>query len=576
MPSNLLRLLLCFPLIVVLVLLTPSIAEGGEAPSATRVRAYAIVVGNNSAGSGQEPLRYAESDAKRVLSVLSELGGYQLQKSALLLSPSPSELWIALDAAQREIALDAKDGRDSVLFFYYSGHARSTALDLGPSRVTLADLRARIEMVPASLRVVVLDACQSGAISQIKGAVAAEDFSTNSIASLDMNGLAIMASSTGAELSQESERLKGSYFTHHFVSGLRGAADADQNGLVTLRESYDYAYHGTLLTSATSAVGMQHATLETDLRGKGDVTLTRPAAAEANLSLPKGLGGSFLVSKGDRVVAEIHKPNGQESIVALPAGRYSVLVRTGKGMLQRCPANLRSRGTTRMSTTDCVVVALEGGTKKGATLSGSSQGAPGSSVPVALLEESGPKWSVEVGFTSRLGSSDAYTRTLETFGYSRDQSFIPLQFHLSAKLYRRVGPHLQLGTSVGRTELDAYTRRTDGASHHSMRWQTWQASALARLDHRISRDRVQFYAEATLGLTRAKSELAEETQMSTSQETQYGYSASGSVGIILMFLENAGLAASFGYGVSPTLKNELGDVHTDAAWTSGLHFRARF
>jgi hypothetical protein len=64
---------------------------------------------------------------------------------------------------------------------------------------------------------VVLDACQSGAFSGVKGASAAGDFSISSVRDLHSSGVAVMASSTGSELSQESSELKSSYFTHHLL-----------------------------------------------------------------------------------------------------------------------------------------------------------------------------------------------------------------------------------------------------------------------------------------------------------------------------------------------------------------------
>jgi hypothetical protein len=40
-------------------------------------------------------------------------------------------------------------------------------------------------------------------------------------------GTAILSSSTADETSQESDRLRGSFFSHHLVNALRGAADRD-------------------------------------------------------------------------------------------------------------------------------------------------------------------------------------------------------------------------------------------------------------------------------------------------------------------------------------------------------------
>tara|TARA_R110002096_G_scaffold436038_3_gene665860 strand:- start:1686 stop:3374 length:1689 start_codon:yes stop_codon:yes gene_type:complete len=559
-------------LIPILVALCLALLFSSEAtaqapePSAQDLRAYAIVVGNNAGGPGQETLRYAEADAKRVLAVLSQLGDYNETQSKLLLTPSPSELWNAFEIVQARLEEDKKQGRESVLFFYYSGHARSSAIDLGPLRISLSDLRARIESMPASLRVVVLDACQSGAISRVKGAKAADDFSTNSISSLSMTGLAIMASSTGAELSQESDSLEGSYFTHHLVSGLRGAADSNTDGAVSLQEVYDYAYHTTLLTTAVSAVGKQHATLETNLRGKGDVALTRPSAANAKLQLPDAVGGAFTVSQNQSVIAEINKPKGHATTVALPAGRYSILVRSSATEIRKCSVKLVDRRTATVDWPACSKVAVVTGVRKGA---------PGEA-SAAHFGESGPQWGIEVGLDIRGPSKDAYTDRLETFGYQRGTEFLNFETHIQLKAYRRMGPYLLLGGSVGRLETDSYYRHTDGASRYSLKWSTWHASALARIQKNGFGDLFQFYAEASLGLSRAASTLKEDEMNRTAKETYYGAAVSGSVGVILMPVSYLGLVTSVGYGVAPTLSNELDDTHLGAGLITNIGLRTTF
>src|SRR5437868_263675 len=128
--------------------------------------------------------------------------------------------------------------------------ASATAHDLGSDELPLEELRTRLFQVPATLTVVVLDACQSGAFSRVKGAQPAADFSFNSRQHLDATGVAVLASSSGSELSQESEQLKSSYFTHHLLVGMRGPADANGDGQVSVDEAYRYAYHQTLLSTA--------------------------------------------------------------------------------------------------------------------------------------------------------------------------------------------------------------------------------------------------------------------------------------------------------------------------------------
>lgn len=560
-----------------LLLLAPSLSHAEEAkPTApteptelaqSKPKAYAILVGNNAGGLGQSNLRYAEDDAARISEVLTELGGYELQPSSLLLSPSPMALWSRFETVHAALERDRQAGIESMLFFYYSGHARSSAIDLGPQQVALTDLRKRIEAMPANLRIVILDACQSGAISRVKGATPAVDFSSNSVSGLRMQGIAIMASSTGTELSQESDSLKGSYFTHHLVTGLRGVADKNQDGAVTLSEAYDYAYSSTLLATAVSAVGKQHVTLETDLQGKGDVALTRPAKADSKLLLPARLVGAITIAhtNSKSVVAEINKVAGQSNIVAFPAARYTLLVRENDTQALECELRLRPGSTTELKLANCSAVAIASGIEKGGAPSELRLSRP------RHVRDVRPPWNIELSVGLRGRSDDAYTDRLETFGYDRADEFFDVNSHIALRAIRRVGPHLSLGASIGSVESESYRRHTDGASTYDLNWSASHLSALARIDQEFGR--LQLFAEGELGLTRAESTLTESEMSRSASEVHYGYNAGAFAGLAAMPWRNFGFTMRVGYGISSTLENELGETRLAAGVVTSIGMR---
>jgi hypothetical protein len=181
----------------------------GTAYADDSVTTYALVVGSNTGGPGQSELHYAETDAARVGALLTELGGYTADQVDVMVHPTPAELRDRLAKLAVRVAADQAAGKQSRVFFYYSGHARASAIDLGDSEIPLVELRTRLFEIPSTLTVVVLDACQSGAFSRIRGAQRAADFSINSREHLDAHGVAVLASSTGSELSQESDQLQG-------------------------------------------------------------------------------------------------------------------------------------------------------------------------------------------------------------------------------------------------------------------------------------------------------------------------------------------------------------------------------
>src|SRR5215471_19267185 len=142
-------------------------ARGAPSPG-DDVSTYAVVVGSNPGGAGQTTLQFAEDDARRVADVLGDLGGYDKQHITLVLHPAPADVMTAIGHVADAVAADRAAGRRSVVFFYYSGHAKASALELGAGELPLAELREKIVALPDTLTVVVLDACQSGAFSRVK------------------------------------------------------------------------------------------------------------------------------------------------------------------------------------------------------------------------------------------------------------------------------------------------------------------------------------------------------------------------------------------------------------------------
>jgi hypothetical protein len=328
--------------IATIVVATPVVAYGSD----TAVHTYALLVGSNEAGPGQAPLNYAQDDALRVADVLITLGHYAPENVERLLGPTSERLRGALDRVARELRKRENAGEQSVFFFYYSGHARADALNFGGDKFALDELRERIIALPSTLSIVVLDACQSGAFSKTKGAAPAADFSDNSVQRLNTEGVVVLASSGANELSQESADLRSSFFTNHLLVALRGAADVDADGQVTLGEVYKYAYNHTLASTAVTTVGEQHVTIETELRGQREVPVTFPAEANAHLRITENFEGKVLLQHTPslNVIAELVKVAGEPMQLALPPGSYRATIRTNDKILV-CGLNLAEGGT---------------------------------------------------------------------------------------------------------------------------------------------------------------------------------------------------------------------------------------
>ena len=179
----------------------------------------------------------------------------------------------------------------------------------------------------------ILDSCASGAFTRRKGGVKRAPFLMD--ASTDMRGHAFLTSSAADERAQESDRISASYFTYYLVSGLRGAADVNQDRRVTLQEAYQFASQETLARTERSQAGPQHAAYEFDLAGTGDMVVTDVRGTQSGLVLTPELGGRITVREANgALVAELRKPAGNTIELGLEPGAYVVAMDSGSTIFQ--------------------------------------------------------------------------------------------------------------------------------------------------------------------------------------------------------------------------------------------------
>ena len=291
--------------------------------SGTRV----VAIGNNLGRAGDATLRYAERDAERFAQVMRQLGRIPGENVVTLRNEGAARIRQVLMSTRA--ALQAGPEPD-LLVVYYSGHADADGLHPGPDPLPYRELRQLVLSARARLRLLVIDSCRSGALTRVKGTRPAAPFEVRPDTRSLAIGTAIVTSSAANEDSQESDRLAGSFFTHHLVSGLRGAADRNRDAKVTLEEAYHYAYHQTLRASGRTA-SLQHPTFQYAIRGKGDAALTWLASdrrASSRLRIPEP-GHALVLERSESgvVVAEAAvEPGG--AVLSLPPGRYVVQHRT--------------------------------------------------------------------------------------------------------------------------------------------------------------------------------------------------------------------------------------------------------
>ena len=82
----------------------------------------------------------------------------------------------------------------------------------------------------------IVDSCRSGALFAQKGGTPIAPFGVHLVDDLPSKGEATITSSAADENSLELREIRGSVFTHHLISGLRGAADISGDGRVSLAD----------------------------------------------------------------------------------------------------------------------------------------------------------------------------------------------------------------------------------------------------------------------------------------------------------------------------------------------------
>ena len=306
--------------------------------SADAEERFLLAVGNNVGNATDAVLRWAEADAEHFADVVGDLGDVADDRRTVLLGKKLGDLQLALATLKGRVAEARRKGSRTVVLVYYSGHGDEEALHIRGESLPLEDLKVAVNEIPAALSVTILDACHAGALvrGRDKGLGHGPAFDVSYLREIGPDGRVIITSAGGTEVAQESDDFAGSYFTHYLLSGLRGAADANGDGEVTLAEVYRHVYDKTLVTSHGARGAVQHPMLDSDVSGEGDLVLARLSRAPATLILPEALVGDVLVinERDSHVVVELAKPKGKSIRLGLAAGRFSVQVRQGDALLR--------------------------------------------------------------------------------------------------------------------------------------------------------------------------------------------------------------------------------------------------
>ena len=222
-----------------------------EVPAALKPKLYLLAVGVSDYQNNQRlaDLGYAAKDATDFAAVFQQQEGglYQKVDARILtdLAATAGEVLDGLDWIKQETT--SKD----VAIVFFAGHGENDEelryyfcpADYDPTRrlrsgVAMEQIQKTVASVSGKV-LFFIDTCHAGnALGKLfaaRGTVSGMDLTrlVNELSSAE-NGAVVFASSTGRQVSVESEEWRNGAFTKALVEGLQGRADLLQNGKITV------------------------------------------------------------------------------------------------------------------------------------------------------------------------------------------------------------------------------------------------------------------------------------------------------------------------------------------------------
>jgi hypothetical protein len=261
---------------------------------------WAVVIGvGRYENSGIPYLKYTVPDADSMYNVLTTTAGFKKDNVVLLTDrterkPTLRNIKWALGTF---LARSAK--KDDTVIVYFAGHGAPEVDQRGIERDGLAkylipsdadpddlfstalpmdDLQTIFGRIEAERVVMFLDACYSGGAggrtfaSKRTRAGAVDDLFLERLTR--SKGRAILTAAKTSEVSIELPELGHGIFTYYLTEGLRGAADLNRDGIVSLQELYEYVEQQVSRKSRLIG-GNQHPVMKGELEGVLPLTKVR-------------------------------------------------------------------------------------------------------------------------------------------------------------------------------------------------------------------------------------------------------------------------------------------------------------
>ncbi len=211
-----------------------------------RVKIWAVVIG--AADYVHMPLlKYTDDDAYQLYAFLKSPEGGALPDEQLRLLVDEQATIHNINQAVNSVFMRADE--NDVVLFYFSGHGVQGAFlpidfDGINNQLKHAALKDMIERSKAKHKIIIADACHSGSLfafdASPTSAVIRKFYDAFEATE---RGTAVLMSSKSEEFSLEDGGLRSGIFSHFMIKGLKGEADIDDNGIVTIVELFEFVQH---------------------------------------------------------------------------------------------------------------------------------------------------------------------------------------------------------------------------------------------------------------------------------------------------------------------------------------------
>jgi len=222
---------------------------------------WAVVIGaNHPGGPRMLPRKHADADAEAFYDLITTTGGFKKENVLLLTDHSERKPTLRNIKYALGTFLTRSAERDALVIMYFAGQGAAEAGgaglaayflpsdadrdDLYSTAILLNDLQFIFQGIQAERMVAFLHCSYSGAAAgpglASKKAPGRGDEGSFLERLGGSRGRAIVASSKPSEVVLEAPDLGHGIFTYYVVEGLKGAADLNGDGIVSLQELYEY------------------------------------------------------------------------------------------------------------------------------------------------------------------------------------------------------------------------------------------------------------------------------------------------------------------------------------------------